>query len=201
VTDQDTPTVTTRAATEADAPALARLHATRISEGFLPTLGDRFLTKLYRRIARFPDACAYVVEVDDTVVAFAAGAMSVGRLYREFLLRDGISAGFVAAPKILRSAKHVWETLRYPGTTAELPAAEVLSVATAADAGGRGYGRSTVDAVTAELARRGALAVKVTFGADNAAALALYTACDFVPAARVEVHDGTVSEVLVWTAP
>ena len=193
--------MTTRAATEADAPALARLHATRISEGFLPTLGDRFLTKLYRRIARFPDACAYVVEVDDTVVAFAAGAMSVGRLYREFLLRDGISAGFVAAPKILRSAKHVWETLRYPGTTAELPAAEVLSVATAADAGGRGYGRSTVDAVTAELARRGALAVKVTFGADNAAAMALYTACGFAPAARVEVHDGTISEVLVWTAP
>jgi len=123
--------VTTRAATEADAPTLARLHATRISEGFLPTLGDRFLTKLYRRITRFPGACAYVVERDGTIVAFAAGATSVGRLYREFLLRDGISAGIVAAPKILRSAKHVWETLRYPGTTADLPAAEVLAVATA----------------------------------------------------------------------
>jgi ribosomal protein S18 acetylase RimI-like enzyme len=201
VTDNDASTVTTRAAVEADAPALARLHATRITEGFLPTLGDRFLTKLYRRITRFPDACAYVVEQDSTIVAFAAGAMSVGRLYREFVVRDGISAGFVAAPKIIRSARHVWETLRYPGTTAELPAAEVLAVATADAAAGRGYGRSTVAAVTAELARRGAPAVKVTFGADNAAAQALYTACAFVPAARIEVHGGTVSEVLVWTAP
>jgi len=94
----------------------------------------------------------------------------------------------------------VWETLRYPGTTAELPAAEVLAVATAGAVAGRGYGRSTVDAVTAELARRGAPAVKVTFGVENAAAQALYTACAFVPAARVEVHGGTVSEVLVWTA-
>jgi ribosomal protein S18 acetylase RimI-like enzyme len=94
----------------------------------------------------------------------------------------------------------VWETLRYPGTTAELPAAEVLSVATAEAAAGRGYGGTTVRAVTAELARRGAPAVKVTFGESNRAALALYSACDFVPAARVEVHDGTVSEVLVWTA-
>jgi GNAT superfamily N-acetyltransferase len=201
MSDNDASTVTTRAATEADAPALARLHATRITEGFLPTLGDRFLTKLYRRITRFPGACAYVVEQDGTILAFAAGAMSVGRLYREFLLRDGISAGLAAAPKIIRSAKHVWETLRYPGTTADLPAAEVLAVATSEQAAGRGYGGATVRAVTAELARRGAPAVKVTFGTENAAAMALYTGCAFAPAARVEVHDGTVSEVMVWTAP
>ena len=43
-----------RTGTVADAAAAAALHAGQISEGFLSILGPRFLTKLYRRVARTP---------------------------------------------------------------------------------------------------------------------------------------------------
>jgi ribosomal protein S18 acetylase RimI-like enzyme len=55
-----------------------------------------------------------------------------------------------------------------------------------------------VSAATAELAARGAAGAKVVAGRHNRAALAMYRACGFVPAASVEIHPGVVSEVLTW---
>jgi ribosomal protein S18 acetylase RimI-like enzyme len=200
VTDVGPAMTTVRLAVPEDAAALAQLHATRISEGFLPTLGDRFLTRLYRRIIHSDRACAFVADDNGQVLAFAAGATSVGGLYKEFLLHDGVIAGIQAAPRIVRSLGHVWETLRYPSSTTDLPRAEVLAVATSTAATGKGLGAAAVRAVTADLAQRGGTAVKVTVGADNAPALALYRSCGFTTATTIEVHGGTTSEVLVWTA-
>ena len=59
---------------------------------------------------------------------------------------------------------------------------------------------SAVGDLDVELAARGVNAVKVVAGADNAAALRLYEKCGFVPRARIEVHEGTPSEVLVWNS-
>jgi len=193
-------TAVLRPARPDDATAIARLHAQRISEGFLPTLGPRFLTRLYRRIVRSDRGCAFVVDDGGQVVAFTAGATDVARLYKEFLVRDGIVAGLTAVPRLARSWRRVYETLRYPAATAELPRAEVLAVATAEAAVGRGLGAATVRAVTDALAARGAAAVKVTVGAGNEPAIAMYRACGFVAAAQIRVHGDTTSEVLVWTA-
>lgn len=200
-----------REARRADAPALARLHAARISEGFLPRLGVPFLTRLYRRMLRAP-GCAVVVlaedggETDGTgesgdVLGFAAATEDVGRLYREFLLRDGVLAGLRAAPRIVRSLRRVVETLRYPASTGPLPDAEILAVAVHERAEGRGHGRRLVARVTEALAGRGVTAVKVVAGADNAAALRMYERAGFGHYARREVHEGVVSEVLLWPSP
>jgi len=192
-----------RRATDADAGRLAELHATRIGEGFLSSLGPGFLARLYRRIVRSPDGFAFVAEATPRgdVVGFAAGVMDVGRLYRTFLLRDGVPAALAAAPRLLRSWRRVIETLRYPAEGADaLPDPEVLAVAVDAGAAGHGLGRALVTAALDEFARRGAPAVRVVTGADNAPALALYARCGFVPAASIAVHEGTPSEVLVWSS-
>jgi hypothetical protein len=42
--------MTLRLAGAADTPRLAHPHATRITDGFLPTLGPSVLDRLYRRI-------------------------------------------------------------------------------------------------------------------------------------------------------
>ena len=202
--------MTARAAGVADAPRLAELHGTRMTEGFLSGLGPRFLRILYRRIVASPDAFAYVVEEpvegDDsaagpvTVVGFAAAALDVGDLYREFVLHDGVIAGIVAAPRLLRSWRRVVETLRYPASTDDLPDAEILSVAVDPRAAGRGIGTEVVDAATGELRRRGVHAAKGVTGADNVAALRLYARCGFEPRMQIAVHEGTPSEVLVWSS-
>jgi ribosomal protein S18 acetylase RimI-like enzyme len=192
--------VSIRPATIADAPAMARLHATEIGEGFLPELGDRFLGHLYRRVVRSPSSFAFVVDDGAGVVGFAAGAENLRALYRSFLVRDGIAVVLAAGPRIARSWRRVVETLRYPARDgADLPAAELIAIAVGPGARGRGLGRELVATVTAEFARRGITAARVVAGADNEAALRLYRACGFRTAATLQVHRGTASEVLTWS--
>jgi ribosomal protein S18 acetylase RimI-like enzyme len=194
--------MTVRLAGVGDAPRLAELHEARMTEGFLSALGPRFLRILYRRIVASPDAFAWVadeqIDGSSTVIGFAAATLDVGDLYRQFVFRDGLIAGIAAAPRLARSWREVFETLRYPASTDDLPDAEILSVAVDPLATGRGVGTEVVEAATGELARRGVGAAKVVTGADNVAALRLYARCGFVPRARIAVHEGMPSEVLVW---
>lgn len=188
-----------RAGRPVDAPAVAALHAERIGEGFLVTLGPRFLTRLYRRMVLSPHALLLVAESDDRIAGFVAAATSTRRLYGEFLRRDGLPAGLVAAPVVLRAPRRVWETFRY-GTSgdSDLPAAEILSIAVAAEAAGRGVGGGLLAAAQAELAGLGAREARVVTAAGNDAALAMYQRAGFRRRTRTEVHAGVPQEVLVW---
>jgi ribosomal protein S18 acetylase RimI-like enzyme len=190
-----------RPAGRSDAERLAALHAARISEGFLPQLGVAFLARLYRRIVASPDGFATVAVLDGSVVGFVAGATDLGRVYKSFVVHDGLMAALGAAPHLLRSWRRVLETLRYPATTSDLPEAEILAVVVDAERAERGIGRRLVAASLEEFAAQGVQAVKVVAGADNAAALGLYARCGFVEVATIEVHAGATSAVLVWSAP
>ena len=101
-----------RFANDADVRAIAALHAERIAEGFLVSLGPAFLRRLYRRILRAPGA--FVIVADEAVAVgpnrvcgFIAVAEDTGALYREFLLRDGIVGAVAATPGIIRAPRSV----------------------------------------------------------------------------------------------
>jgi ribosomal protein S18 acetylase RimI-like enzyme len=177
-----------RSAQRSDLRQVAELHADRISEGFLPTLGIPFLERLYRRVAASDDAFVFVADDGERVAGFCAGAADITALYKRFLLHDGLAAGL-----------RVIETLQYPSGGDDLPRAEILAVAVAGEAGGRGVGRALLSASTQAFLALGVHAAKVVTTADNEAALALYTGCGFTTAATVVVHGGTQSRVLVWT--
>jgi ribosomal protein S18 acetylase RimI-like enzyme len=195
--------VTIRLGTANDAGRAAELHTTSITEGFLPRLGARFLTRLYRCVVNDERSFLLVAEEPGgRVVGMIAGSEDVRGLYRRFLRRDGMIAAVVAAPRVLRNAGAVLETLRYGSSDAnDLPSAELLSVAVDDSARGRGVGRQLVDALTAEFRRRGTASSKVVVGAANAPALRLYRACGYRDAATVEVHHNIPSQVLVWSSP
>lgn len=188
-----------RTGTTADALAVARLHAERIGEGFLVTLGPRFLTRLYRRIALSPHGVLIVAESGERVAGFIGAATSTRRLYGEFLRRDALAAGVAAAPAVLHNPRRVWETFRY-GTGADggLPAAEILSIAVASDAGGRGIGGALVAEAQEQLAELGTHEARVVTAIGNDAALAMYERAGFRRHTRTEVHAGVPQEVLVW---
>jgi ribosomal protein S18 acetylase RimI-like enzyme len=196
--------VNIRLADEGDPDRLAELHATRISDGFLASLGRGFLERLYRRIVRSPNSFAYVATdaEPDRAVGFAAAAVDVGELYRTFAVRDGLSVSLAVLPFAIRSWRRVLETLRYPSSEGggDLPKAEILAVAVDEAAAGRGVGQLVVDAALRDLAARGIDEVKVVAGSDNVAALRVYEKCGFTPRARIEVHEGVSSEVLVWNS-
>jgi ribosomal protein S18 acetylase RimI-like enzyme len=193
-----------RPATTVDLPTVAALHAEGIAEGFLSSLGPRFLERLYRRVMLSDDSFVTVAtDPDDLTIGFVAGVTDLRAFYLRFLLRDGFLAGLRAAPRLLRAVPRVVETLRYPTQDtdlASLPSAELLSVAVAETARGRGAGRRLVGRALEEFAGLGARSVRVVTTTDNEAALAMYQANGFVRAATTEVHRGRSSEVLVWTA-
>ncbi|MEJ7582511.1 MAG: GNAT family N-acetyltransferase [Acidimicrobiales bacterium] len=182
-----------------DAPHVAALHASAIPDGFLVTLGPRFLRRLYARITDSPHAYLLVTEDEHGLTGHIAIALHTGRLYRHFLLRDGVRAAVVAAPLVLKAPRRIWETLRY-GTVddSDLPEAEVLSIAVAPRARGHGIGTALLRAGVAELVRRQVTAAQVVTASDNAAALRMYERVGFVPVRHTEVHRGVSQEVLVW---
>jgi ribosomal protein S18 acetylase RimI-like enzyme len=183
-----------------DAWRLADLHSRRINEGFLASLGPAFLGRLYRRVARSQRAFAVVAEENGRIVAFCAAAENVGRLYREFMVRDGLAAGVTSAPTLVRSLPHVIETLRYPAATGDLPDAEILAAVTDVDVASKGWGSLVLHEALAELERRGCATVKVVTAAANEPALRLYERCGFAPLQQFSLHDDVRSEVLVWAS-
>ena len=190
---------TVRLAGTADTAESARLHAAGIQDGFLPRLGPLVLARLHRRMSRDGGSFVLVAGESGQVIGFVAGTVSVGALYRSFLLRDGPVAAVLAAPRVPRVWRPALETLRYPSRSdPEWPAAELLAIAVSDDVRHRGVGRALTLALQDELRRRGVDRAKVVVGSGNQAAIGLYRSCGFQPAGSVEVHAGHRSEVLVW---
>jgi ribosomal protein S18 acetylase RimI-like enzyme len=194
------PGVTVRTGGDADAPAAARLHAGRIGEGFLSFLGPAFLTRLYRRIARTDGSFLLVADDGGTVVGFIAGSADIGRLYRSFLVRDGLAAGLSAAPRLIRSWRRVLETLGHgSGDGADTGrGTELLAVAVDPGREGEGIGKALVGAFLDRVVASGRTSAYVVVGADNAGAVGLYARAGFEAAREFELHAGTRSLLMQW---
>jgi ribosomal protein S18 acetylase RimI-like enzyme len=189
-----------RRATVADAAALANLHASEIDEGFLVALGGPFLRRIYRRAVLSSRAFAIAAVDGERVVGFVAAAEETRAFYREFLSRDAIVAGLVALPRIARSPRRVWETLRYGvrDDGDDLPDAEIFAVAVDPSQRGVGVGGRLVVAALDELEARGIVGARVVAAAGNGAALRMYRGAGFRNRATIEVHRDVPQEVLVW---
>ena len=199
------PEVTIRFATPNDVAAVAELHADRIAEGFLVTLGPAFLRRLYGRLVRSQRSFVLVADVpvrasgSIVVGGFVAVSEDTGALYREFLLHDGFAASLAAARGIARAPRSVWETLRYGlrGTDSGI-AAEILATGVATEFAQRGIGARLVRAAIEELERRGAATARVVTAVGNVAAVRAYERGGFRVCGREEVHRGVDQELLVW---
>jgi glycosyltransferase involved in cell wall biosynthesis/ribosomal protein S18 acetylase RimI-like enzyme len=191
--------VRVREAGRSDAQAIARLHRQALPEAFLPTLGDRFLRRLYRALAADPEAVVLVAENGQAVIGFAAGAPSVTRFYRRFLRRHGIPAGLAAAPRFLRSEmrRRLRETARYPAEVGARTDAELLSIAVEPSLEGSGLGSRLARSLLARLSERGVEEVRVVVASSNLRASRFYERLGFRPAAQIALHDGDISNVLL----
>jgi glycosyltransferase involved in cell wall biosynthesis/ribosomal protein S18 acetylase RimI-like enzyme len=189
-----------RPARVTDAKALARIHRQALPGGFLSSLGDRFLRRLYLALAADGDAVTVVAEDRNGVMGFATGVPSVRRFYRRFYLRHGLPAALAAAPNLLRRGivHRLRETGTYPAASRNLPDSELLSIAVDGRLRSRGVGRQLAERIVVGLARRGVKEIKVVVGAENDGANRFYERIGFQHRANLFVHDGTPSNVLVF---
>jgi ribosomal protein S18 acetylase RimI-like enzyme len=190
-----------RRATLDDVDAIVDLHAGRIADGFLVTLGRPFLRRLYRRLVRSRRAFVLVVVVDDggDVCGFVAATEDTGAFYREFLVHDGLAAGITAVAGVARAPRAVFETMRYGFRGNEdAPAAEIMAIAVAVGAQRRGLGALLVVAAVDELRRRGVPTARVVTAVDNVAAIRAYELGGFHRRGFDQVHRDVTQQVLVW---
>jgi glycosyltransferase involved in cell wall biosynthesis/ribosomal protein S18 acetylase RimI-like enzyme len=192
-----------RPATRRDAEAMARLHRDALPDAFLPTLGDRFLRRLYRALIADPCGVAVVAENARGVVGFAAGASSVESFFRRFRRRHGIPAALLAGPRLVRRdvRRRLRETSRYPNETADLPPAELLAIAVEPGHTSGGVGTALARDLLDGLSHHGAHEVRVTVAASNRGANRFYEGLGFRLARTVSVHRGLASNVWVIRWP
>lgn len=195
--------ISIRPARVTDASALARIHRQALPEGFLSSLGDRFLRRLYAAIAADREAVAFVAEDGKGIAGFATGVPSVRGFYRRFYIRHGFAAMLAAVPHLLRRGvvHRLRETRRYPDTSRDLPDSELLSIAVDGRLRSRGVGRDLAARILKGLADKGASEIKVVVGAENEGANRFYARMGFRHRASIFVHDGTPSNVLVFRCP
>lgn len=188
-----------RSALPEDAPIIARLHAGGIIEGFLPRLGRRFMTLLYRSLIAWDDAVVLVAADAAGPAAFVAGVTDVKAFYRHFLRRHWLRAALASLPRVLAPAnlRRTFESMRYADNRLEVPA-ELLAMAVIPSARGRGLATRLGGDLLEQLRKRGAARVKVVVGADNSMAIAAYRRMGFSDAGSTEVHAGTTSKVMAW---
>lgn len=151
-----------------DAQKVAALHRTALPRGFLSSLGDAFLGRLYGLMAS-SDRAVVLVGVDerDDCVGFISGSPDVGRCYKD-VLRRGAGPLLLSALPALTSPKvalRIIQTLAYPmqksadrpktEQASGLPKAELLSIAVDERTRGGGLGKRLVVALEQEFVMSG----------------------------------------------
>jgi ribosomal protein S18 acetylase RimI-like enzyme len=197
------PAQSIRPAIAGDARQVARLHCDSISDGFLSSLGEPFLTRLYRRMSNTQGCFLFVADAGAGVAGFVAGTVSTRKLFSAFVRRDGLAVMLRSGLTMLRSWRRVLETLGHGSSSPSGARADGELLAIAVDTACRreGLGAQLVERLLDEMARRGARTVEVVVGAENAGALSMYRRAGFVERRRIELHAGVPSLVLEHSGP
>lgn len=182
--------------------SIAQIHREEISEGFLSTLGDKFLVVLYRTLAQSEVAFLLVAKEEALVVGFLAGSLDTGRVYKDFMKRAGFQAVLMILPKLLNVAriKRVLETLLYPNKQKEedLPEPEILNFCVSSEFQGKGVGGKLFREFCTEMKKRGVAKVRIVTGESQKSAQVFYEAKGAVLHKEIEVHEGAKSLVYLY---
>jgi len=180
---------------------VARLHIEGINQGFLTTLGERFLAMMYQAIDESDGAVLFVEYDGDRVVGFVTGAESMRPIFRQ-MLRQKARLASALAPALLNPRKvvRILEILRHSRTQTgsdSLPEFELLSIAVARAARRKGVAKRLYEALVVFCAENGFPAFKIVVGANLAPAHAFYRQMGAIPTTTISVHHGQESVVYV----
>jgi len=186
---------------------VARLHMDGINRGFLPQLGQGFMTLLYESIDRC-QASVLIVEVENAkVIGFVSGAARMKPIYRQ-LLRKPFHLLVALLPSLIRPQrlKRIYEILRYSSSTninvaLTLPEFELLSIVVTPAARGTGCSEHLYQKLIEYCEQQQIEAFKIIVGDALAPAHRFYQRMGAHPAGRVEVHAGEGSVVYAQVIP
>jgi ribosomal protein S18 acetylase RimI-like enzyme len=184
-----------RPSTIEEAPALAKVHREAFPGFFLTSLGERFLTQLYRSFASSAQAICLVACSDDAIVGFVAGPLRPKAFFRQLLVARGPAFAVAAIPSLLRNpmpvARRLVAAVFYRGEApAQSGAALVSSICVTPSAQGGGVAGRLLEEFCSAASARGARYVYLTTDRDaNDRANAFYERAGFSLEAEV-ARDG-----------
>lgn len=177
---------------------VADLHISGIHTGFISSLGIKFVTALYKAIAKSKSAFGFVVLKSDQVVGFVAFTTDVNDLYRSVIFHSGgkLAVGLAFSKFSFALLKKVYETLFYPRRLKKLylPSAELISISVASEARSLNLGTELTYRGLAECKKRNLEKIKVLVGAKNQSANKLYIKCGFEFITQINNH-GVLSNI------
>jgi succinoglycan biosynthesis protein ExoA len=183
--------------------AVARMHRTGVSEGFLSSLGEPVLRLLYRHLAGSRHCAIFVaLAPDGTPVGYICGSRDTSALYREFLRRRWPAALRVMVPRLLSPGRirRAVETLRYPAAAeATLPKAEIVNLVVEPGRRGAGLADLLLDRLMRWFAEQGETAVKAVSGEQLGRAHRFYEKSGARLHGTTTLHRGVGSRVYVYS--
>ena len=180
---------------------VAELHACAISQGFLSSLGPRFLTVLYQAID-LCDTAVLIVEKDGPrVTGFVTGGCGMGPVYRQ-MLRDWPRLGLSLTPALVqpRKIKGILEILirRHPsGGATGLPEHELFSIAVDPAFRGSGTAERLYHALNDHFRASAVPAYRIVVGESLIPAHRFYTRIGAKPVKTVRIHGASASTIYV----
>lgn len=181
--------------TEADLPALARVHVASFGDSFLATMGEPFLRHYFRAFMEEPRAVAMVCRRrdDGEIAGFVCGSEDVARHYRAFMRRHMLPSLPAVASRVVRKPSLAWAVLqrvwkvgrmnmtaRRPGAGQlpvqgpSLPPASLMTIGVHPNYRRQGIGELLAQTFTFEMGKRGVPRIKLGVRSDNAGARKLY---------------------------
>lgn len=185
-----------------DFEACARIHREAIPDGFLATLGGRFLALLYRTLAGSRRSFLFVARRDGEILGFICGSEDTGAVYREFAWKAGLGVVPLLLPGLLSPTRilRVIETILYPARQhyGELPDAEILNFCVSTRSQGAGVGRRLFATLVDEFRARGVTRIRIVTGVTQKTAQTFYERAGAKLAGETAVHRDSPELVYVF---
>jgi ribosomal protein S18 acetylase RimI-like enzyme len=177
---------------------VADLHIACINQGFLATLGPRFLSLLYQAIDESTDGVLIIRRDGEQIVGFVAGAYGTGSIYRGMLRHwFRLISSLAPAAASPRKLWRIFEILGYGrnATAVALPRAELLAIAVDGSCRGRGHAAQLYQNLCEHFRSRDIHQFKIVVGSTLYPAHRFYGRMGATRVATLQVHRGETSIV------
>lgn len=189
--------------TDNDYLRIAEIHAKSITQGFLTTLGIRFLVILYKAIDESDSSALIVAKENNEIVGFVAGSANVGLVYRA-MLKNWFKLSIALLPALISSEKiyRIFETILFSKRKIHeetvLPSAELLSISVLPEYRGKKHAEYLFKELVAHFESIGLNEFKIVVGEALEPAHRFYCKMGAEAVAQSEVHHGNKSIIYIY---
>jgi ribosomal protein S18 acetylase RimI-like enzyme len=180
---------------------IAALHKNYINKGFLSSLGDDFLTIIYKSISEKGILIAFKKE--DKIVGYVSGVERFSAVLKHFVLNNLIKAGFFLLPKLVsfEVVKKIGDILLYPLKSKKdqpnIPQAELLSIVVDKDFQGKGISENLYKALKEDFMNIGIKEFKIIVGDELIGAQKFYLKMGAKKEQQINLHQNSISWIFI----